>query len=223
MPRTRKQTRPPCRALSAAAFMTLAATTGLSQAVCYRNDAVTDRAVTLAWERFPAVPQQMPQVLVCSRDSYAPNVAGQHEPGANRITAGDWLSWGQELDSVLLHELGHAQAWLTGGDAGTDGHGDAWVRAMLGAGLEAEVRRVAGYSGSASAAINAIAGRNGRSAPPPEGGRSPQQWPPPQPWSPPPPPPPRQVCQAIPQWSVARGPWGTTVHLQWVTVCQWVQ
>lgn len=222
MPTSRKQKGLLYSALSTTAFMALASATGFSQAACYRHDAVSDRAATLAWERFPTVAQQMPQVLVCSRDSYTPNVAGQHEPGANRITAGDWLSWGRDLDAVLLHELGHAQAWLTGGDAGSDGHGNAWVRAMLSAGLDAEVRRVAGYSGSAAAALSAIAGQGGRSAPPADVGGPPQQWATPRPWTPPPQPL-RQVCQVIPQWSYARGPWGTTVHLQWFTVCQWVQ
>lgn len=217
--------RPPLRRLLPWVVAPLLGSTALAAlAGCLLNEQVGARATVLARQAFPLVATRMPRVWTCSRDVFPPAVSGQYRSGSHEILAPDWLPWGPEFDMVLLHELGHAQAWLAGGDPGSDGHGPAWVQAMVDAGLEHEARRMATYSADAASALTTIAMQRHQVAiGEPNRVAGPSYGPLTQVISPPPPPP-RQVCYRVPQQHVVgRSPWGQVMlQTQWLTVCQWM-
>lgn len=203
------------RAAAAALVATLAADD--AQASCWTDAGLTARAQALAQSSFPAVTRNMPQVLFCTRNEYAPNVGGVYSSGVHRITAGNWHPPGS-LDMVLLHELGHAQVALQGGDGGSDGHGPGWVQAMADAGLLHEARRMAQHSAEAARAVAEFDDSHGPTEPPPAWQQTPPMAPqamPPQPraW--------RQVCFLRPQTFWVRLPHGQVMaQTQLVQVCQ---
>lgn len=161
---------------------------------CWQDIALAQRAQQLARERFPDVSSRMPELLICDQHEFMPNVAGDYSGGGgvHRIRVSSRELHSGNLDSILLHEIGHAAVALRG-EAHNEygGHGLPWLRAMVGAGLAAEAERVSAANGSwaeLQQATGATGGQRGWAGQPPNDGLPPAWGPgayaPPQRWQP---------------------------------------
>lgn len=113
---------------------------------CWNDPALIGLANSIAQSKFPNTAGQMPNILVCADYDFPPNVGGQYTGGLHQITV-PARSLGQDIRTIVTHELAHAEVALIGGSGGdlTAGHGRDWMRVMVGAGEGAEAQRIAGY------------------------------------------------------------------------------
>lgn len=124
-------------------------------AACWPDSDLAIRAQAVAGQRFPALVGRMPDVLACHDADFPPQIGGDYTSGIHRIRIPqrEVLRGPVVIDSILAHELGHAQVAAEGKHGGPDGHGEAWVQAMLRAGLDAEVERMARFNPYTAAAL----------------------------------------------------------------------
>ncbi|MDB5904566.1 MAG: hypothetical protein JWM26_3444, partial [Betaproteobacteria bacterium] len=88
---------------------------------------------------FPDLLSRLPMALLCDIQEFPPNVGGDFNSGSWLIR----LNRHRPGPAAVEHELGHAAVALRGRDDGTvQGHGIAWMRAMIEAGLQHEAERV---------------------------------------------------------------------------------
>lgn len=144
---------------------------------CWRVDWVMDRAWQIAQQRFPGLLGAMPEVAVCQAFDF-PNraIGGRFNTGPVPTIEIPEYSLSGDLNNILAHELGHAEANRLGvDDRSLDGHGVGWMRVMIQAGLEAEAQRVVGYMPAAAHAFNVarqqVYGQTAQQWPPQDGGQ----------------------------------------------------
>lgn len=143
---------------------------------------VTALANSVAHSGFPKAAARMPAVLVCDGNDFGPNIGGDYTSGIHRIRIPYWQLSRAELRSVLAHELAHAEAWLSGGNEGNNGHSTGFMLALLRAGWHDEALRVAQYASGGQFALNqaraSLYGQGGAGAMPPGVNRPPAATPP---------------------------------------------
>jgi hypothetical protein len=127
-----------------------------SWSACWPVDWVMVRTEQIAMQRFPGMQGAMPKVVVCQALNF-PNraIGGRFNSGPVPTIEIPEYSLNNDLNNILAHELGHAEANRLGvDDRSLDGHGVGWMRVMIQAGLEAEAQRVADYMPAAAHAFN---------------------------------------------------------------------
>lgn len=124
-------------------------------AVDHRLTALRDQTIS---QRFPALANSPPPILVCDATQFPPGVAGIWDGNAIRIP--DWsLRGDQNLAVNISHELAHAVAQASGcqseSDQATNRHGRCFLRELLKAGMTNEAHRVANQYGAMQALAEA--------------------------------------------------------------------
>ncbi len=127
--------------------------TGIAHA-CWRDDGVTAMAQSVANQGFPNAANRMPAILVCDGSVFGPGIGGDYGVGRHTIRIPQWQLNRPDLNSVLAHELAHAEVWLTGGGTENNGHSADFMRALLRAGWGGEAQRVAQYLPGAQYALD---------------------------------------------------------------------
>jgi hypothetical protein len=119
----------------------------------------------------------MPDVVLCEAFDF-PNraIGGRFSGGPSPVIEIPEYSLHGDLNNILAHELGHAEASRRGLDDGSlQGHGVGWMRVMLEAGMEAEAQRVVGYMPHAANALqiarSQVLGQTAQQWPPQDGGQ----------------------------------------------------
>lgn len=127
------------RKLSYAAFAVIAFR---AEGACWNDARLSDMASTVARQSFPSVADT--PVVVCSADTFAPNVGGIYE-ASHLIRIPVWqLSNPSMLTQVIAHELAHAEVNRRGGDMHTyGGHSADFMSVLIAAGYGAEAQRTA--------------------------------------------------------------------------------
>ncbi len=139
---------------------------------CWRVDWMVERARQIAQQHFPGLLGFMPDVFVCEAFDF-PNraIGGRFSSGRSPVIEIPEYSLHGDLNNILAHELGHAEANRLGvDDHSLDGHGVGWMRVMIQAGLEHEAQRVVGYLPAAAQALYAarqqVTGQTAQQGPP---------------------------------------------------------
>lgn len=128
---------------------------GTVQAGCWEDLSMTSLATSLAQRGFPTAAKKMPDVLVCDNADFRPGVGDDYTGGSiHRIRLPVEQSNRPETATILAHELGHAETWLTGGSDVNGGHSSDFMRVLLRACWGPEAQRVAQHVPGAQFALN---------------------------------------------------------------------
>lgn len=116
----------------------------MAEAQCYVHGQVLQMARTIAAQKFPRVANRMPQVEVCNDVIFPGNVLAHYQSPAHRVELRQSLLGSNQLETVIVHELAHAEVWLQYGERpAAQGHGQEWMLAMMRIGYSAEAQRIA--------------------------------------------------------------------------------
>lgn len=141
-----------CRAALAALLLagTLALMPSRATAGCWLDQDVAGAVRGMAEAGFPRVTQEWGsvQVQVCEDSDFSPGRGGDHAyfpfVKLHRIRVRLTVLGEPALDSILAHELGHAEAHLRlGQQPSHGGHGPDYLAVMIEAGWATEAQRVA--------------------------------------------------------------------------------
>lgn len=168
-------------------------------AACWFDAGLAQAAQRIAQRGFLNAAQRMPEVVVCSGEHFDPDIGGDYNSGTHRIRVPVWQLQSGSLDSVLAHELAHADVGLTHGEQDFGGHSRHFFSALLRAGYQAEAERVAQYVNGGQQELQIA-----RATTLPRGGYvQPQIDPQPQRWT--------RVCEYVPVALLLRLPGGQVV------------
>ena len=134
-----------------------------AQAQCWDSPGLTKFAEQIAAQHFPALLSQMPTLVECAGEAFAPGVGGDYTGGIHRIRIPQWQRNRPDVKTTVAHELAHAAVAVGGGgDGSANGHSEAFYRELIRAGFGQEAHRVASQYGN----LHALAQAGGQANPP---------------------------------------------------------
>lgn len=171
-------------------------------ASCWFDPGLAQAAQRIAQQGFPNAATRMPEVIVCGGEHFGPGIGGDYNSGMHHIRVPVRQLQSGSLDSILAHELAHADVALTQGAQDYGGHSRHFFVALLRAGYPAEAERVAQYVNGGQQELQVA-----RETFAPGGGFAPPRpYDPPQRWV--------RVCECVPIAMLWRLPGGQVVRQQ---------